>query len=218
MQQKITGSICSAFLTPSPNFRRKAIGLSTATLLPQRSEGTLGPAFPIPPPSTEVKYSEPRTSPTSVKRSVIEVLKKKKYRGGGKRKLVTISEQFTIQNQGEKKLALCVHCTKIVQGPVVKINVTRLRSHLLACSKIPESKRRESFSCSQKAMKLARLRSLTPSNSRAKSRELTSCTINSESIEDLRKMKTELHISESRQVNKKTSVNRQYTMKSYGVH
>ena len=76
-QQKITGSICSAFLTPSPNFRRKAIGLSTATLLPQRSEGTLGPAFPIPPPSTEVKYSEPRTSPTSVKRSVIEVLKKR---------------------------------------------------------------------------------------------------------------------------------------------
>ena len=57
----------------------------------------------------------------------------------------------------KKSTATCNYCKKVVQGPCLKINVSRLRSHLLQCSHIPEATRRLSMSSSQRARKIIKL-------------------------------------------------------------
>ena len=95
-----------------------------------------------------------------MQRSLAFVLKHGNQRGG-KRKLIAITEQFVMkenESEGAKKLtATCDHCKKVVQGPCLKINVSRLRSHLLKCSQIPEATRRLSMSASQRARKIIKL-------------------------------------------------------------
>ena len=56
-----------------------------------------------------------------------------------------------------KTSAVCIHCQKVTQGPCVKINVSRLRDHLVKCKKIPEEVRRLSMQSSQRVQKIMKL-------------------------------------------------------------
>ena len=112
------------------------------------------------------KPSKPMSKPNL--KSVESVLKYNNPRGK-KRKLVSIREQFLMKESksevsGVKKTtAICTHCEKVTQGPSVRINVSRLRDHLVKCPKIPEQRRRLSMQASQRAKKIMKIKNITGS-------------------------------------------------------
>ena len=131
---------------------------ASASLVPRKPASNKAPNQQ----SVNLKPDIPKLA--SQQRSVEVALKHGNQRGK-KRKLVAITDQFNIEekeSQGKlTSIATCKHCKKVTQGPVLRINVSRLRDHLTLCQKITEEERRICVSSSQRAKKLKKHFDLT---------------------------------------------------------
>ena len=85
---------------------------------------------------------------------------------GVKRKMTIVRDEFTIKSVEGKKIAMCNNCKKAAQGPVLTINTTRLREHLLCCLKVSKTKRSELYASSQHARKLSKINKLKAGDGR----------------------------------------------------
>ena len=179
-----------------PLMLKSSQSISSNISLPESKQAEVqSQAVPGPLPAVRISVvkagsAKGNKSATSVKqaggkkRSISSVLNSKNIHSR-KKKLVTITEQFNCEQKEGKTEATCIYCEQKVQS-VVKLNVTRLRQHLMICSKIPMEKRRLSLTCSQRAYKIAKIKSLTPERS-VKTVDLGSPTVGSELMTDLRK-------------------------------